>query len=120
RNNFNFYKKSFADIEKIKFLDEPSDDFFSNRWLSTILIEGSDKTDISHDGIRLELEKENIESRPLWKPMHMQPVFKDAPFYGDGTSEKLFEKGLCFPSGSNLSDEDLERVVRKIRECFGK
>ena len=65
--------------------------------------------------IRLALEKENIESRPLWKPMHLQPVFKEFPAYVDGTSEDLFEKGLCLPSGSNLTDEDLHRVVSVIK-----
>jgi dTDP-4-amino-4,6-dideoxygalactose transaminase len=64
------------------------------------------------------LEKENIECRPLWKPMHLQPVFNDCPFYGDGTAEALFENGLCLPSGSNLTPDDLDRVVAGIRQCF--
>ena len=120
RSNFDFYKKAFADIEEIKFLNEPDKNYFSNRWLSTVLIEGSDKSGITRETIRLALDKENIESRPLWKPMHLQPIFANAPFYGDGTSESLFEKGLCLPSGSNLTDEDLDRVAEKVRECFEK
>jgi dTDP-4-amino-4,6-dideoxygalactose transaminase len=66
----------------------------------------------------LALEKENIESRPLWKPMHLQPIFENYPFYGDGTSEKLFEQGLCLPSGSNLPESDLLKVVSIIKGLF--
>ena len=73
---------------------------------------------ISREDIRLALEKENIESRPLWKPMHLQPVFAASGFYGDGTSEKLFEQGLCLPSGSNLTREDLDRVVTVIKKIL--
>ena len=117
RGNYETYKKELNGIEEIKFLEEPGPDYYSNRWLSTILLE--EKNDgRGRDIIRLALEKENIESRPLWKPMHMQPVFADSPFYGDGTSEALFKKGLCLPSGSNLSAADLERVVRVVKSCF--
>ncbi|HMM12966.1 MAG TPA: DegT/DnrJ/EryC1/StrS family aminotransferase, partial [Bacteroidales bacterium] len=63
-------------------------------------------------------EAENIESRPLWKPMHLQPVFADAPFYGDGTSEQLFEQGLCLPSGSNLTASDWERIEQVLHQVF--
>ena len=69
---------------------------------------------------KIQREKENIECRPLWKPMHLQPVFEDAPFYGYGTSEKLFENGLCLPSGSNLSEEDLKIIVSKIKFVFNR
>src|SRR5690606_7825322 len=82
RSNFDFYKKAFAGLEHITFAEEPTTDFYSNRWLSTILVK--EQYGISRETIRLALEKENIESRPLWKPMHMQPVFADVPFYGDG------------------------------------
>ena len=117
RGNYEIYKKELNGIEEIKFLEEPGPDYYSNRWLSTILIE--EKNDApGRDAIRLALEKENIESRPLWKPMHLQPVFASAPFYGDGTSESLFERGLCLPSGSNLSAADLERVVKVVKSCF--
>lgn len=68
--------------------------------------------------LRLALEAENIESRPLWKPMHLQPVFAHCPFYGNGTSERLFEQGLCLPSGSNLNETDWERIEAVLREVF--
>ncbi len=84
-------------MQNITFLDEP-DGFFSNRWLTTILTDSFE----TREKIRLALEAENIESRPLWKPMHLQPVFQDFPAYTDGTSEDLFNRGLCLPSGSNL------------------
>jgi dTDP-4-amino-4,6-dideoxygalactose transaminase len=114
RANFEFYKNALANIKFIKFLDEP-DGYFSNRWLSCILVEPNDKN-ITRDTIRLALEADNIESRPLWKPMHLQPVFVNCRFYGDGIAESLFEKGLCLPSGSNLSDIDLQRVINIIRD----
>ncbi|WP_276496864.1 DegT/DnrJ/EryC1/StrS family aminotransferase [Pontibacter litorisediminis] len=114
RSNYTFYKEAFAELEVIKFAEEPSADFYSNRWLSTILVEG----EVTREDIRLHLEKDNIETRPLWKPMHLQPVFADAPFYGDGTSERLFEQGLCLPSGSNLTDEDLDRVVSQLKALY--
>ena len=66
----------------------------------------------------MALEKENIESRPLWKPMHMQPVFKGVPYYGNGVSESLFERGLCLPSGSNLTEEDLGNVVQVVKKVL--
>ena len=117
RSNWDFYKKALADYSAIKFLEEPDSDYYSNRWLSTILIE-EDEAAFTREDLRLGLEEDNIESRPLWKPMHLQPVFKQSPFYGDGTSERLFEKGLCLPSGSNLSDEELDRVIKQIHRAI--
>ena len=113
RKNHAFYKNAFEGIEAISFLEEP-EGYFSNRWLSTVLVEGK----ISREHIRLTLEEDNIESRPLWKPMHMQPVFVGAPAYTNGVSEELFEKGLCLPSGSNLTQGDLERVAAKVKSLF--
>ena len=110
RKNFEFYKKELAEFSDISFVEEP-EGFFANRWLTTILTD-SFKT---RESIRLALEKENIESRPLWKPMHLQPVFQEFPSYVDGTSEDLFQRGLCLPSGSNLTLEDLGRVVDVIK-----
>ncbi len=118
RKNFAYYQQAFSQIPQISFQTESDSNFFSNRWLSTILIEGNAEGTPTREDIRKALERENIECRPLWKPMHLQPVFSDAPFYGDGTSEKLFEKGLCLPSGSNLTSEDLERVAEHIKDCF--
>jgi dTDP-4-amino-4,6-dideoxygalactose transaminase len=92
--------------------------YFSNRWLSTILIDPATASATRED-LRLTLEQENIESRPLWKPMHLQPVFESYPYYGDGTAERLFANGLCLPSGSNLTDEDMERVFAVINSVLG-
>lgn len=114
RYNFEFYKKALAGYAGISFVAELPG-AFANRWLTCILVDPSKTNGVTREDIRIALEKENIECRPLWKPMHLQPVFADAPFYGDGTSEKLFEDGLCLPSGSNLTDEDLHRVVDAIK-----
>ena len=91
---------------------------FSNRWLTTITIDAKTSGGISRESVRLALEKDNIESRPLWKPMHLQPIFAQCAFYGDGVSEKLFDEGLCLPSGSNLLKADLERVAAIIKSLF--
>ena len=113
RRVYEFYKESFKDIKELTFLDEP-DGFFSNRWLSCMVTPSEE----IREGIRLSLEKENIETRPLWKPMHQQPVFKDYPQYLNGVSDELFEKGLCLPSGSNLTDDELHRVATAIKTYF--
>jgi dTDP-4-amino-4,6-dideoxygalactose transaminase len=118
RKNHQFYHEALEGFDGISFLPEPAG-FFSNRWLSCILVDPAlTKNQVSREDIRLGLEKENIESRPLWKPMHMQPVFDGAKFYGDGTSEKLFDQGLCLPSGSNLRDEEIQKVVENIKKLF--
>ena len=109
RANFQFYKESLGHFDEIDFLAEP-EGYFSNRWLSCILTPSYEK----RENIRLALLKDEVESRPLWKPMHQQPVFEQHPQYVDGTSNELFERGLCLPSGSNLSEADLERVVTLI------
>lgn len=113
RANFEFYKQELADIKEISFIDEP-EEFYSNRWLTTIITNSFQ----TREKIRLSLEKENIESRPLWKPMHLQPVFKNFPSYKNGISEELFEKGLCLPSGSNLTNSQRERVAKAIKSLF--
>lgn len=118
RQNFDFYKKAFETIPEITFLEEPTSDYYSNRWLSTILVKSDSNKTINREEIRLALEGINVESRPLWKPMHLQPVFANAPFYGDGTSERLFEDGLCLPSGSNLTQVELDRVANHVINCF--
>jgi dTDP-4-amino-4,6-dideoxygalactose transaminase len=117
RLNFELYNKHLGDIYGITFVHEPAG-YYSNRWLSTILVDPSKTNGINREDIRLALENENIESRPLWKPMHLQPIFENYPFYGDGTSEKLFEQGLCIPSGSNLPESDLLKVVTIIKSLF--
>jgi dTDP-4-amino-4,6-dideoxygalactose transaminase len=117
RKNFEFYKNALAACTGISFLEELPG-AFANRWLTCILVDPSLSNGKTREDIRIALEKENIECRPLWKPMHLQPVFADAPFFGDGTSEKLFEDGLCLPSGSNLTGEDLNRVVEAITKTL--
>jgi len=112
RNIYNQYHDHLAGREGILFVDEP-ESYFSNRWLTTIYIDPAE-AGFTREDMRLALEKDNIESRPLWKPMHMQPVFESYPFYGDGTAEQLFRNGLCLPSGSNLSEEDMSRVFAVI------
>jgi len=115
RSNHEFYISAFKNNDNIVFLQEP-EGCFSNRWLSCILLNSKS----IREGLRLALEKENIESRPLWKPMHQQPVFKSAPRYLNGVSDELFKKGLCLPSGSNLTDAELNRVVSTIITYFSK
>ncbi|WP_106830946.1 DegT/DnrJ/EryC1/StrS family aminotransferase [Parabacteroides pacaensis] len=107
------YTEWLKDIPGITVKQNPSVDFNSNFWLTCILVD-SQKCGITREDIRLYLEEKNIETRPLWKPMHLQPVFLKASFYGDGTSEHLFEKGLCLPSGPTLTDEDIRFVVDSI------
>jgi dTDP-4-amino-4,6-dideoxygalactose transaminase len=117
RLNFSHYQAEFASLPGIRFLTEP-EGAFSNRWLSCILVNSLETGGIDRETIRLELEKDNIESRPLWKPMHLQPVFSEFPSWNKGVSERLFETGLCLPSGSNLTDSELNRVVSRIKGLF--
>ena len=104
-----FYADLFKGIEGIKLLTEPNEDYFCNYWLSAITIDKT-KTGFDREDLRLAFLEENIETRPLWKPMHLQPVFATAPYYGKKTCEHLFNNGLCLPSGSNLTDADRERI----------
>lgn len=118
RANYDFYTNALNNIQGISFLQEQAGSF-SNRWLSTILVDDSlTHRGVSRETIRLAMEKENIECRPLWKPMHLQPVFAAYPFYGDGTADKLFAQGLCLPSGSNLSTEEITRVAALLNHQF--
>ncbi|MGV4438312.1 DegT/DnrJ/EryC1/StrS family aminotransferase [Ornithobacterium rhinotracheale] len=101
-----FYQELFKDFKDIQLLTEENEDLFSNHWLSVILLKDYEQ----REKLRLALAEENIESRPLWKPMHMQPVFNDAMYFGEKVSEDAFNRGLCLPSGSNLTDEDRDRI----------
>jgi dTDP-4-amino-4,6-dideoxygalactose transaminase len=101
----------------IYFLKEP-EGYLSNRWLTTILVNPDETGGVTREDVRLALEEENIESRPLWKPMHLQPLYKGFPYYGRGVSDDIFKYGLCLPSGSNLTDEERLRVVTVIKKTL--
>jgi len=113
RRNFEYYYNTLNHISEITFLIEP-EGFYSNRWLSCILFKDNE----TRDSVRKLLEKNNIESRPSWKPMHLQPIYKNCDSYLNGVSNKLYKCGLCLPSGSNLKVEDLERIVKIIKSYF--
>ena len=116
RANHDFYQALLANVEGIQFLDEP-EGYFSNRWLSCIIID-STVTGVSREDLRLALEKEKIESRPLWKPMHLQPLFAHCDYYGTDFSENLFQDGICLPSGSNLTPQEKERISSQLKVVF--
>jgi dTDP-4-amino-4,6-dideoxygalactose transaminase len=113
RYNHFYYKETLGKFEGITLLEEPDSAYFSNHWLTGILID-PEITGIKPSDLIKDMESMNIESRLLWKPMHLQPVFSHCPAYLNGTSERLFNQGLCLPSGSNLSQEDLDSVVTAI------
>jgi len=104
-----WYRSILAGIEGIEFQAEPDSDYYSNFWLTAITI-NSEKIGVTREELRLKLLEENIEARPLWKPMHLQPVFEDSPYFGSGVSDKLFLQGLCLPSGSNLTEHQKARI----------
>lgn len=107
------YTEWLKDMPGVYVMQNPTADFRSNFWLTCILVDPKE-AGFTREYLRLHLAENNIETRPLWKPMHLQPVFSQAPFYGDGTSERLFDIGLCLPSGPTLTDEDIRRVVDAI------
>ena len=115
REIHDLYVKLLNGVKGVKVMCQPEgEDFNSNYWLTCITVE-PEEAGFTREDVRLALDEDNIESRPLWKPMHLQPVFKNAPFYGNGTSERLFEIGLCLPSGPTLTDEDVERVSKVVK-----
>ena len=122
RQNFERYREYFARLNQkgfnIKFQEEDIHSF-SNRWLTCILVDSSQNKGITREEIRLKLLEDNIDARPLWKPMHLQPVFQGYTFFGGNVAENLFEQGLCLPSGSLLSDYEFERIFKKMDEVFG-
>ncbi|GGI56296.1 DegT/DnrJ/EryC1/StrS family aminotransferase [Winogradskyella haliclonae] len=114
RRNMNvFYQEVFREIDNVKVFKEPNNNFLSNHWLSCITIE--EKGNLTKESLQKSMDASNIETRPLWKPMHLQPVYKDASYYGNNESQILFNKGLCLPSGSNLSDDDRSRISEVVR-----
>ena len=112
---YEYYKSKLSDIKQIKFFEELPG-YYSNRWLTTILFDK--EAIINRETVRLNLLKENIESRPLWKPMHLQPLFKNCKVFDNGVSEDLFSRGLCLPSGSNMNDLNLDRVIDNIKTLY--
>jgi dTDP-4-amino-4,6-dideoxygalactose transaminase len=119
RQMHDFYVKLFANIDGVKVFEAPSEDYYANYWLSAITIDENKTKGITRETLRLALEAENIESRPLWKPMHLQPIFEKYPYYGSNVAQNLFENGLCLPSGSNLTNDDRERIANVIKSVFG-
>ena len=108
-----FYKDVFSNIDAVKLFSEASSDFFSNHWLSSITIDKKVTTRTNQE-LMAAFAEENIETRPLWKPMHLQPVFNDCQYYGETVSEELFTAGLCLPSGSNITNDDKNRIYEVI------
>jgi len=123
RSNFERYKKYFSKHNNtgfnIQFQEEPGR-YYSNRWLTCILVDSNANKGLTREVIRLAMEVENIEARPLWKPMHQQPIFASSKSYLNGVSDKLFENGLCLPSGSNLTEEEFERIFNCLDTIFSK
>lgn len=113
------YSDEFAKVDGIEVQQNPSNDFNSNFWLSTILLD-CNKIEKSPNEIRVSLNQLNIETRLLWRPMHMQPVYESAPYYGGNIAEKLFDRGLCLPSSSCLTDEEVYRVINSIKQVISK
>jgi dTDP-4-amino-4,6-dideoxygalactose transaminase len=114
-----FYVELFKGITGVTVFTAPNADYFANYWLSTLLIDPTKTNGITRETLRLALEAANIESRPLWKPMHLQPIFEKHPYYGNNVAETLFENGLCLPSGSNLTEEDRGRIASAVNKVFG-
>lgn len=111
------YEKAFQTIDGITLKSNPDDRFNANYWLCTILID-KEKTRMDYEELRVALDAKGIETRPLWKPMHLQPIYGNNPCYVDGTSEKLFHKGLCIPAGPCVTDEDVAYIEQEIKQCI--
>ena len=119
RHIHELYKQAFADVDGIELKSNPDERFNANYWLSTILID-KNVTGFDYEELRIALDAKGIETRPLWKPMHLQPIFANNPRYVDGTAERLFSKGLCIPTGPCVTDEDVAYIVREIKKCMKK
>lgn len=120
RQNHAFYKEIFTNFEGAKLLTEPNGDYFSNHWINAVILKHDKKTENLSEKLREAFAVENIESRPLWKPMHLQPLFEKAPYFGSHFAEDFFHHGLCLPSGSNLSEKDQSRIENVIMNFFLK
>jgi len=113
-----FYVELFKNTQGVRVFSAPNKDYKPNYWLSAIIIDPSKTNGVTRENLRIALEAENIESRPLWKPMHMQPIFSNYPYYGSSIAEEIFENGLCLPSGSSLKDTDRARIAKVIEGVF--
>ncbi|WP_455665224.1 aminotransferase class V-fold PLP-dependent enzyme [Phocaeicola sp.] len=111
------YKEAFEKMDGITLMSNPDESFNANYWLCTILID-KEKTGVDYEKLRVALDAKGIETRPLWKPMHLQPIYQNNPCYVDGTSERLFNKGLCLPAGPCVADEDVAYIVHGIKQCI--
>ena len=121
RRNMNaFYVTLFKHIPNVNVFTAPNEDYFANHWLSAIVIEPDHMKGFNREKLRMAFEDANIESRPLWKPMHLQPIFEKYLYYGSKIAENLFENGLCLPSGSNLKEEDKKRISTVVYEFFNR
>ena len=116
REIYKYYKENLSCLKDIGFLNELDVESVSNYWLSAIIIKKS--STIDRETLRLHMENKNIECRPVWKPMHMQPVFYGCKSYINGVSENLFNMGLCLPSGTNMKKQDLDRVIKAIKDIY--
>ncbi|MBJ2126438.1 DegT/DnrJ/EryC1/StrS aminotransferase family protein [Flavobacterium sp. IB48] len=114
RNNHMFYQELFSSIEEVELFEVKNEDYFSNYWLNTILLKSSE---VKNDLLQA-FEEANIETRPIWKPMHLQPIFESYPYYGNKISEKIFENGLCLPSGADLTIKNKQRIKEVINAFF--
>lgn len=113
-----FYVSIFENIEGVTVFTAPSEDYYPNYWLSAIIVDATKTNGKTREDLRLFLEDNNIESRPLWKPMHLQPIFQDYLYFGNQVSEELFNDGLCLPSGSNLTEIEKSRIKDVILDFF--
>lgn len=117
RKNHQFYQELFKEVDGVTVFSEPSSDFFSNHWLSAVEID-PEIAGFTREDLRAKFNEDHIESRPLWKPMHLQPVFEGSPYYGGTVAEKLFENGLCLPSGSNMTDAERSRIAAVVQKLY--
>ena len=118
RANYEFYKNIFKNQEGVELFTEPSEDYQSNHWLNAIIIHPEKIGNKDREFWRLAFAEENIETRPLWKPMNLQPLFDKAYYFGSNIAKTLFNNGLCLPSGSNLTDDDKERIYKVIKKLI--
>ncbi|MFR9578341.1 MAG: DegT/DnrJ/EryC1/StrS family aminotransferase, partial [Rikenellaceae bacterium] len=116
RHIHSLYRDAFEDVEGVELMEAPNSDYTPNYWLSTIVVD-KQRYGADYREIIARLQSERIESRPLWKPLHLQPVFSTMPAYVDGTAERLFGRGICLPSGPCVGEADVQRVVDIIENC---